>query len=191
MRFGLLLKRGKPEAIQLAQKLIAQLDGSLCQFVLVDEVAFCPPGTLCVPEAEFGKSIDALVVLGGDGTFLAGSFLVSDYGVPILGVNLGSLGFMTHWTRSEAAEVVQAAANGELAIEERMRLKITLFEAGQTVASCSALNEAVLTQHSVARLLVLEAESDGDLIATFKADGLIIACPRAAQLTAWRPGGPS
>ena len=190
MRFGLLLKRGKPEAIQLAQLLIAQLAGSQCQFVLVDEVPFCPPGTLCVPQAEFGKSIDALVVLGGDGTFLAGSFLVSDYGVPILGVNLGSLGFMTHWTKSEAAGVVQAAANGELAIEERMRLKITLYEAGKTVASCTALNEAVLTQHSVARLLVLEAESDGDLIATFKADGLIIASPTGSTAYSLAAGGP-
>jgi len=190
MRFGLLLKREKPEAKQLAEALIAQLAGPSCEFVLIEQDGIHFAGTTCVPESQFGKSIDALVVLGGDGTFLVGSSLVSDHGVPILGVNLGSLGFMTHWTQAEAAEVVLAAAKGELPIEERMRLKVSLVEGGAVVAERSALNEAVLTQRSVSRLLDLEAESDGDLIATFKADGLIVASPTGSTAYSLAAGGP-
>lgn len=190
MRFGLLLKRGNPEAIQLAESLITQLEGPLCKFVLTEEESFLPARTTCVPKSAFGESIDALVVLGGDGTFLVGSSLVSDHGVPILGVNLGSLGFMTHWTQSEAASVILAAAKGELPIAERMRLKISLVEGGNVVAERSALNEAVLTQRSVARLLDLQAESDGDLIAIFKADGLIVASPTGSTAYSLAAGGP-
>jgi NAD+ kinase len=190
MRFGLLLKRGKPEAKQLAEALIAQLAGSSCDFVLTEENGVHVAGTTAVPECEFGQSIDALVVLGGDGTLLVGSSLVSDNGVPILGVNLGSLGFMTHWTPQESAGVVLAAAKGELPIEERMRLRIALVEGTNVLAERSALNEAVLTQRSVARLLDLEAESDGDLIATFKADGLIVASPTGSTAYSLAAGGP-
>ena len=190
MRFGLLLKREKPEAKQLAEQLIANLTG-VCDFVSVlapDEPSL--PGTTAVPEAELGKSIDSLLVLGGDGTFLVGASLVSDQGVPLLGINLGSLGFMTHWTLDEAASVVNAAAQGQLEIEERMRLQVTLLEGTEVVAQRSALNEAVLTQRSVARLLDLDAESDGAPIATFKADGLIIASPTGSTAYSLAAGGP-
>lgn len=190
MRFGLLLKRGKPEATQLAQQLTSALAG-VCDFVSVLQPDESPlAGTHAVPEAELGKSIDGLLVLGGDGTFLVGASLVSDQGVPLLGINLGSLGFMTHWTLSEAVEVVNAAAHGQLEIEERMRLQVSLVEGGQVVAERSALNEAVLTQRSVARLLDLDAESDGAPIATFKADGLIIASPTGSTAYSLAAGGP-
>lgn len=190
MRFGLLLKRGKPEATQLAEQLIASLAG-VCDFVSVLQPGEPPlPGTAAVPESELGKSIDSLLVLGGDGTFLVGASLVSDQGVPVLGINLGSLGFMTHWTLNEAVAVVNAAAQGQLEIEERMRLQVALVEGGQVVAERSALNEAVLTQRSVARLLDLDAESDGAPIATFKADGLIIASPTGSTAYSLAAGGP-
>lgn len=190
MRFGLLLKRGKPEAWQLAERLIAALAG-VCDFVSVHQPGEPSlPGTIAVPEAELGKSIDSLLVLGGDGTFLVGASLVSDQGVPLLGINLGSLGFMTHWTLNEAVSVVNAAAQGQLEIEERMRLQVALVEGGQLVAERSALNEAVLTQRSVARLLDLDAESDGAPIATFKADGLIIASPTGSTAYSLAAGGP-
>src|SRR5262249_55753352 len=95
MRFGFLLKRGKPEARQIAAELGHLLLARGCTLAaLPDDAEALPTATVVTPE-RFGASIDALVVLGGDGTFLYGASLVGEFGVPIFGVNLGSLGFIT------------------------------------------------------------------------------------------------
>ncbi|MCG5052568.1 MAG: NAD(+)/NADH kinase [Myxococcales bacterium] len=194
MRFGFVLKRGKEEARHVARDLIELLGSLGCASVMPredvagDATEF--PGATLVPGQELGPAIDALVVLGGDGTFLHGAGLVADHGVPLLGINLGSLGFMTHWTLPEARDVVRAAASGQLDVEERMRLRVSVVENGTTVVERNALNEAVLTQRSMARLLDLEAESDGQPIASFKADGVIVASPTGSTAYSLAAGGP-
>ena len=103
MRFGFLLKRGKPEAREIAAELGQVLRQQGCRlFALDEDVAALPAGASTVSPEQLGSSIDALAVLGGDGTFLYGAGLVADHGVPLFGVNLGSLGFMTQFGRSEA-----------------------------------------------------------------------------------------
>src|SRR4051812_41673604 len=119
MRFGFLLKRGKPEAAELARELSFLLRERGCDVVVGVEDAGALPDARVVEQADFGTAIDVLVVLGGDGTFLFGASLVADHGVPLLGVNLGSLGFITPYVRSEAAAGVVAACEGRLPIEER------------------------------------------------------------------------
>src|SRR4051812_12934476 len=130
MRFGFLLKRGKPEARDIAAELGAALRAHGCRlFALAEDVSALPDGAEVVSEERLGPSIDALAVLGGDGTFLYGAGLVADHGVPIFGVNLGSLGFMTHFGRSEAVAAIEQAVAGQLAIEDRMRLAVTIRSA--------------------------------------------------------------
>src|SRR6185436_1156888 len=121
MRLGFLLKRGKPEARELAASVARQLASLGATATVLPEDAAVIPGATVVEAAELGKSIDALAVLGGDGTFLYGASLVADHGVPIFGVNLGSLGFITPYARAEAAVAVDQAATGRLGIEERIR----------------------------------------------------------------------
>ena len=89
------------------------------------------PRAKVVSAAELGESIDVLVVLGGDGTFLFGASLVADHGVALLGINLGSLGFMAHYTLPEARAAVEAARSGALPIEERMRLRVSVRSGGR------------------------------------------------------------
>jgi NAD+ kinase len=187
MRFGFLLKRGKPEAGELADELARILKDRGCVPVALSEDADRLPVAHPVAPERLGESIDALVVLGGDGTFLYGASLVADHGVPILGVNLGSLGFITHYARSEAADAVVEACKGRLAIEERMRLRVDIRGIGETR---SAVNDAVLKQQSIARLLDLEARLDGAEIATYKADGLIVATPTGSTAYTLAAGGP-
>src|SRR5262245_12609739 len=112
MRFGFLLKRGKPEARELATKLAHVLAARGCTLIALAEDAGAIPGAAVVSDDHLGASIDALVVLGGDGTFLYGAALVADHGVPIFGVNLGSLGFITPYARAEAASAIEEAAAG-------------------------------------------------------------------------------
>src|SRR4051794_36606871 len=191
MRFGFLLKRGKPEARELGAELGRALTDQGVRLYALDEDASAIPGATVVSEAEMGRSIDALAVLGGDGTFLYGAGLVADHGVPIFSVNLGSLGFITPYARGEALAAIQDAARGRLGIEERIRLAVTLPGSSTTEGGPKcAVNDAVLTQRSIARLLDLEARLDGAEIASYKADGLIVSTPTGSTAYTLAAGGP-
>jgi NAD+ kinase len=192
MRFGFLLKRGKPEARELAETLARVLTARGATSVALAEDAGAIPGATVVAPDAFATSIDVLVVLGGDGTFLYGASLAADHGVPLFGVNLGSLGFITPYARAEAAAALDEACRGGLRIEERIRLAVTIRRAtGEpNPPPRSAVNDAVLTQRSVARLLDLEARLDGAEITTYKADGLIVATPTGSTAYSLAAGGP-
>ncbi len=192
MRFGFLLKRGKPEAQDLAQTLARVLSGHGAALVALAEDAVAIPGAAVVPPEAFATSMDVLVVLGGDGTFLYGASFAADHGVPIFGVNLGSLGFITPYSRAEAVAAIEDACQGKLAIEERIRLAVSVRSqsGGAPTPTPSAVNDAVLRQGSIARLLDLEARLDGAEIATYKADGLIIATPTGSTAYTLAAGGP-
>ncbi|HEY2729665.1 MAG TPA: NAD(+)/NADH kinase [Polyangia bacterium] len=190
MRFGFLLKRGKPEAREIAADLGRLLRGRGCGLVALADDADALPGARTVSPEELGPAIDALVVLGGDGTFLLGASMVADHGVPLFGVNLGSLGFITHYARSEAAAALEQACDGRLPIEERLRLAVTVASPSGVSASRCAVNDAVLTQRALARLLDLEASLDGAAISTYKADGLIVSTPTGSTAYTLAAGGP-
>src|SRR4051794_14381556 len=114
MRFGFLLKRGKPEARDIAAELGGVLRARGCRLVALEEdaPALARLGVETVSPEQLGPAIDVLAVLGGDGTFLIGAGLVADHGVPLFGVNLGSLGFMTHFGRLEAVPAILDVCEG-------------------------------------------------------------------------------
>jgi NAD+ kinase len=192
MRFGFLLKRGKPEARDLAQKLGKVVADRGATLVALAEDAAAIPGAAAVAPEDFAASMDVLVVLGGDGTFLYGASFAADRGVPIFGVNLGSLGFITPYSRTEAVQAIDDACQGKLAIEERIRLSVAVRpqDGGVPEPARSAVNDAVLKQGSIARLLDLEARLNGAEIATYKADGLIVATPTGSTAYTLAAGGP-
>ena len=191
MRFGFLLKRGKPEARELATELGEVLSRRSCAIVASAEDASALPGALVVESALLGTCIDALAVLGGDGTFLYGAGLVADHGVPLFGVNLGSMGFITHFARSQAAAALEAACLGRLPIDERMRLAVTVRSRdGVILETRNAVNDAVISQPSMARLLDFEARLDGEVVTKYKGDGLILSTPTGSTAYNLAAGGP-
>jgi NAD+ kinase len=190
MRFGFLLKRGKPEALEVGADLAEGLLRRGNTVVVTTEDAGMHPLVQALPATQLGEGIDALVVLGGDGTFLFGASLVADHGVPLLGINLGSLGFMAHYTLAEARDAVEAVSAGALPIEERMRLQVSVRSGGREVELRAALNDAVITQRVIARLIDLRAELDGGDITTYKADGLILSTPTGSTAYNLAAGGP-
>jgi NAD+ kinase len=189
MRFGFLLRPGQAEAPRVAADLIQVLRTHGCPVVATVEDAAAMPGATVVPADQLGSAIDVLVVLGGDGTFLHGASLVADHGVTLLGINLGSLGFMTHASPVAAREAVEAACAGRLPIDERMRLEVTVRCVGRAPERRSALNEAVILR-ATPRLLDLAARLDGDVITTYKADGLIVSTPTGSTAYNLAAGGP-
>jgi NAD+ kinase len=190
-RVGFILKPQSGEAVALLADLVPRLCARGCRaFVLAQEEGPHVEGASAVGEEELGRSIDLAVVLGGDGTMLRGASVVADQGVPILGVNLGRLGFLTPFDPAEAGNAIQAALDGKLAIELRARLRVSLHPRDGDPEERIALNDTVIHQGGLARLLDLESRLDGKVIAAYRADGLIICTPTGSTAYNLAAGGP-
>jgi NAD+ kinase len=133
---------------------------------------------------------DLIVVLGGDGTLISVARLVGERGVPILGINLGSLGFLTEIPVSGLYGALESCLFGDCRISQRMMLNVTLFRSGEEVGSYQALNDAVINKGAPAKIITLDASVDGSFLATFKADGLIIASPTGSTGYSLSANGP-
>jgi NAD+ kinase len=189
-RVGFVLKREKPEAFAIARELVRWLrDRGLGVVVEPEHAGLAGESVEVVERAGLGERIELLVVLGGDGTLLHGASLVPDGRVPVLGVNLGTLGFLVPFAPSDARSALEAALDGKLEVEDRMRLVVRLWRDGQ-VTERLGLNDAVISQGSMARLVELAAALDGQRIATYKADGLIISTPTGSTAYNLAAGGP-
>jgi NAD+ kinase len=186
-RVGLLLKNGKPEAIPIAERLSRFLS-SLGHDVLA--VGGALTQVEVVRREDLGHRIDFLVVLGGDGTLLQGAHLVASHGIPILGVNLGRLGFLTSCAPDDAESALERALAGELPLEERLRLRCELRRPGGEIVVRDACNDAVLSQGALARLIEFEALLDDRSITRYRADGLIVATPTGSTAYNLAAGGP-
>jgi NAD+ kinase len=189
-RVGFILKPDKSEAGLLLESLVPWLVARGHTPVVTTEDQVFPEGAQIVPDEDLARSIDLCVVLGGDGTMLRAGRLVADAGIPVLGVNLGQLGFLTGFAPSEATEALERALASKLATSQRMRLEVTFRRPGAEPVIRTALNDAVIHQGAMARLVELEAYVDGDFVAAYRADGLIVATPTGSTAYSMAAGGP-
>jgi NAD+ kinase len=134
--------------------------------------------------------VDLLIVLGGDGTLLSMARAVGDLGVPMLGVNLGGLGFLTATTLDEMVPALEAVLAGGMDVEERMMLAARLLRAGQTVSEHIALNDVVITKSAMSRIIELAVSVDGRHATSYRADGLIVSTPTGSTAYNLSVGGP-
>ncbi len=189
-RVGFILKPDKSEAGVLLEELVRWLREQGHVPVVTTEDQIATGGVEIIPESEIGVSVDLAVVLGGDGTMIRAARLLADHGKPVLGVNLGSLGFLTGFSTTEAREGIAMAIAGTLPREQRMRLAVTFHRAGSEPIVRHALNDAVLHQGAMARLVELEAFVDDQFVASYRADGLIVATPTGSTAYNMAAGGP-
>ena len=136
------------------------------------------------------KGADLVVTLGGDGTFLAGARLAAPVGTPILGVNLGRLGFLTELESEELESGLQRFIDGAYRIEERTMLKVTLLREGRGMVKAIGLNEVVVDHSSENRILRLEIDVGGQAVGVIDADGAIVATASGSTAYALASGGP-
>ena len=135
------------------------------------------------------KSADALICFGGDGTILHSSKLATRCGVPILGVNIGTVGFMAELESGEM-ELLTKLARDEYTVDERMTIFVRLVHEGRVVYRDTALNDAVITKGAVARVIQTAVFLDGVEAMNFSGDGLIAATPTGSTAYSMSAGGP-
>ena len=189
-RVGFILKPDKSEAGVLLEELVPWLREQGHVPVVTSEDQISPAGCEVVPEDELGAAIDLAVVLGGDGTMLRAARLVADHGRPVLGINLGQLGFLVGFAPSHARQALGDALAGTLARTKRMRLAATFRRRGAEPLVRYALNDVVLHQGAMARLVEMDALVDGEFVASYRADGLIVATPTGSTAYNMAAGGP-
>jgi len=133
---------------------------------------------------------ELVVVLGGDGTLIHAARLLRGKPVPILGVNLGSLGFMTEIPVADAMTVLESAIKGTARIDSRLKLSCKLVRDGKTVLEDEVLNDVVIAKSALARIADHETWLDGAYVATFKSDGVIFSTPTGSTAYSLSAGGP-
>jgi NAD+ kinase len=131
-----------------------------------------------------------LLVLGGDGTLLAAARLAAPRGIPILPINMGSLGFLTSFTLDELYPALEDTLGGRFSISERVMLYVELERGGKLIETQRVLNEAVVNKGALARMIELELSIDGDFVCRYRADGLIVASPTGSTAYSLSAGGP-
>src|SRR5579885_3542668 len=181
---GIISKPAKPELAGILPKLFEWLRRRDYQIVIDRETGIYTSGPEVVERDQMcTRALDFVVVLGGDGTLLSTSRVVSRAGIPILGVNLGSLGFLTEVPLDE---VDQKRA----AVEGRSLVHCELRRAGKSIMKYSALNDVIVNKSALARLNTYELFIDTAYVTTYKADGLIVSTPTGSTAYSMAAGGP-
>lgn len=194
-RIVLLAHPGRPEAVGVACDVAARLLGAGI------EVTFPPgeleatdlgrhPGVTVATTAHPAQDAELVVVLGGDGTILRGAELARGSGVPVLGVNLGHVGFLAEAEREDLDATVDHILRRDYHVEERMALDVVGTVDGTEVARSWALNEVTVEKASRERMLVLTVEVDGRPLSTWGCDGVVMATPTGSTAYAFSAGGP-
>jgi NAD+ kinase len=142
--------------------------------------------------AEIARSADLVLVLGGDGTLIHAAGLLGGKPVPILGVNMGSLGFMTEVPQSEMYQALESVVAGRADVSERMKLRVHLHKGGTSERALDAevLNDVVIGKGALSRMAELDTRCSGNYVATYKADGIIVATPTGSTAYALAANGP-
>ncbi len=187
-RVGLAVKLSSPEAIALGKEFLRELERRGIEGVADAESA----GALGVAggplRAELGRHVDAVVVLGGDGTFLSVSRGCPS-ATPVAGVNMGTLGFLTEHSREQAFTLLDDLAGGRVLIERRDRLQVVVSDHSAR-REFLALNDVVINKAALARILTINVEINGEFLSRYHADGLILATPTGSTAYNLSAGGP-
>jgi NAD+ kinase len=179
---GILYNPRVAQAYSLAEEMAAWIEqrGRQVQICTVDDAS----AVLCLPET------DLLVTLGGDGSILRAARAAAPYGTLILGVNLGRVGFLTEAEPRTWRDVLSRALVNDYWIEERMMLRVAIRQGDHVLESAEALNDVVVGRGARARVVHVRAEVDGGHLATYVADGLVVATPTGSTAYALAAGGP-
>jgi NAD+ kinase len=185
---GLIPRIDRDEAKDLAREMVRWLEQRGHEPMVEAEAGV--KGVPTVPGCDIAARADLLVVLGGDGTLIHAAGLCNQREVPILGVNMGTLGFLTEFPHERAFPMLEKALDGELVASRRLMLSIEVRRGADLLLSGAVLNDAVVSKNALSRLATLEVSVDGRPATGYEADGLIIATPTGSTAYSLSAAGP-
>ena len=190
-RVGIILKKQDARVQSIVTDIIPWLQSRGIQ-VFLDRAsaAQCPAGTCVEAPEDLVKRVDLVCVFGGDGTLLYAARLIGSSGVPILGINLGSLGFLTEVKLGDMHSALEGLLQGQYELEERMLLNVEVVREGKAIAHYLALNDAVINKGALARIIEVEVSVNSQPVLFTRADGLIVATPTGSTAYSLSAGGP-
>jgi NAD+ kinase len=174
----------------MARKLLASLRRRKLAVTVDDVTGARLGGDAGVARPELFRRCDLLIVLGGDGTLLSLAPFAGARRVPVLGINMGRLGFLTATAADEAHVTVEAVLRGDYEVDTRLMLRAVVVRGGRRVSAHQVLNDVVINKSVLARMIELETHVDGRYLCTYKGDGLILATPTGSTAYSLSAGGP-
>jgi NAD+ kinase len=190
LRIGIIGKTNKQEVFGITDDLCKWLKERGIETYVESEIGFKIGHLNSIPRERLPEHSDVVLVFGGDGTFLDVARLVCRYNIPILGVNLGGLGFLTEITTDELRPAVEEIINGNYVVEKREMLTATIHRDAEIIGDYSVLNDVVINKGVVARIIDLAIYIDGSHVTSFRADGLILSTPTGSTAYSLSAGGP-
>lgn len=189
---GLFGRYGDKNVGEVIRGLCDFLRGRKLDIVLEDATATLvdKPGVRRRPLSDIGRDIDLAVVIGGDGTLLNVARSLAANRVPLIGVNVGRLGFLADISTNDMLEVIGTVLDGEFQTEERFLLHADIVREGEVIHTFNPFNDVVLNKGGLARLIEFDIYIDGDFVSGFRADGIIVATPTGSTAYALSAGGP-
>jgi NAD+ kinase len=188
---GIVSKPNKAEVAQIMPGLIEWLRAHGRDFLADPETAPYAPGARMVSRQEMGEQEpEFVIVLGGDGTFLSAARSVAQSGIPIVGVNLGALGFLTEIPLEELYPTLESIEQGVCEIDARAMVHCEVDRNGRVIASYDALNDIVVGKASIARLNHCDVFIDKIFVSRYQADSLIVSTPTGSTAYSLAAGGP-
>ncbi len=184
---ALIARPKKEEAVTMARELIASFPDLT---FLIEPHLGQSLGCAATEYDELSKRADVAVILGGDGTLIYGARVLRGRPIPLLGVNLGSLGFMTEIPVTEAVSTLRLLLAGKAKVDSRMKLDCRLFRDGALILDDEVLNDVVINKTALAKITSHETWLDNAYVATYLADGVIFATPTGSTAYSLSAGGP-
>ncbi len=189
-KVGIYAKKNHPDAEQIASAICERFKLEKIEVLLEDSLAEQIGQVNGYADEEIPGLVDLVIVLGGDGTLISVARLVGERNVPIVGVNLGRLGFLTEITRDELPEMLERLIADDYQISDRMMLDASIHRDDKIVGEFTVLNDVVINKGALARIIDMETYVDGRHLTSYKADGLIISTPTGSTGYNLAAGGP-
>ncbi|NCC81516.1 MAG: NAD(+)/NADH kinase [Clostridia bacterium] len=190
MKFGIILNYDKGDTAELSKRIAEFLIINGMEVFALSEECAVLEGVKELSKSDFNNTIEFLIVVGGDGTFLRGSRQIFGYEIPILGVNMGKLGFLTEVEKDNVFEALKEIIAGRYFLEKRMLLAADVIRDEKIVRSFMALNDFVINKGAFSRLIGISMNIGGEYFRDYSSDGVIIATPTGSTAYSLSAGGP-
>jgi NAD+ kinase len=189
-KVGIIVKKGIPESIGFVKKLVQWFDKKEVKFYIDRGAASALKVKGCTRQ-EILSHAEVIIVFGGDGTLLSIARLVGNKGIPVLGVNLGGLGFIAEVSKEEIRkDIIDYIFSSKCHFEERITLQADVYRKGKKIVRNTALNDVVINKSAIARMIDLDIHINSQYVTNFRSDGLIVSTPTGSTAYSLSAGGP-